>query len=337
MPIGGAGYTSLLLPCAVVGAAAATAGFCYLALPRSQSEEPQQPQAGAEEVASEQPIISAASTSTTHTMVPVPAEERWAELAAKQERLLTRLAALELGLPDSRDQALKDRQLEILERLAALEVQLGMEGLSVKAQPCSVGSTQPAGEGVSPVQARLTGIMLRDGLSSFKFIRAPRGYYDQPLEYRMGILGAASIHHLCKSIVMQNTRAPEDVRQDCSDPNYSKYYMVFVQYTAKLHAEKLHSFIRTLAAKSGHTLSKKQVNMRLVPEDVNTELTGFTHNAVAPVGCAVKIPMIVSHKIASLDPEFFWLGGGEVDLKLGFNWSDFNAVYQPFVVDCTYD
>lgn len=128
MPIGGAGYTSLLLPCAVVGAAAATAGFCYLALPRSQSEEPQQPQAscpppppfcqirakvgclrciatsgcprqyfsqtcaclgsclimqfcvpqaGAEEVASEQPIISAASTSTTHTMVPVPAEERW--------------------------------------------------------------------------------------------------------------------------------------------------------------------------------------------------------------------------------------------------------------------
>mmetsp|Transcript_25800 Transcript_25800/g.72241 ORF Transcript_25800/g.72241 Transcript_25800/m.72241 type:complete len:153 (+) Transcript_25800:818-1276(+) len=152
----------------------------------------------------------------------------------------------------------------------------------------------------------------------------------------MQILNAASIHHLCKSIVMQNTRAPPEV-VDCEDWALSKYYMVCVQYTARLHAEKLHSFIRNLAASGGHSLSKKQVNMRLVPEDVNDRLTGFEHNAVAPVGCATNIPIIVSHKIAELQPDFFWLGGGEVDLKLGMPWAEFSDVYHPYVVDCTYD
>ena len=77
--------------------------------------------------------------------------------------------------------------------------------------------------------------------------------------------------------------------------------------------------------------------MRLVPEEINDELTGFAHNAVAPVGCATKMPMIVSHKIAQLNPEIFWLGGGEVDLKLGLSWAEFAAVYRPYVVDCTYE
>ena len=34
---------------------------------------------------------------------------------------------------------------------------------------------------------------------------------------------------------------------------------------------------------------------------------------------------------------FMWLGGGEVDLKLGFLLSDFIAGYSPLIVDCTHD
>ena len=34
---------------------------------------------------------------------------------------------------------------------------------------------------------------------------------------------------------------------------------------------------------------------------------------------------------------FMWLGGGEVDLKLGFLVSDFIRGYQPLIVDCTHN
>lgn len=59
-------------------------------------------------------------------------------------------------------------------------------------------------------------------------MRAPPEYYDRPLEFRRDILQAASIHHLCKSIIMENTRAHPSV-QGCQDPNNSKYYLVIVQ------------------------------------------------------------------------------------------------------------
>jgi hypothetical protein len=62
------------------------------------------------------------------------------------------------------------------------------------------------------------------------------------------------------------------------------------------------------------------------------------HNAVSPVGLKdTTLPIVLSHKIAELQPDFFWLGGGEVDLKLGFRAADFIQAYKPFVIDCTAD
>ena len=64
----------------------------------------------------------------------------------------------------------------------------------------------------------------------------------------------------------------------------------------------------------------------------------FKHNAVSPVGLKdTTVPIVLSHKVAELQPDFFWLGGGEVDLKLGFRASDFVDAYKPFIVDCTTD
>ena len=34
---------------------------------------------------------------------------------------------------------------------------------------------------------------------------------------------------------------------------------------------------------------------------------------------------------------YMWLGGGEVDLKLGFHVADFIRAYKPMILDCTYD
>jgi hypothetical protein len=56
----------------------------------------------------------------------------------------------------------------------------------------------------------------------------PGDYYDRPLEWRQGCLAAASTDHLCKSIIMENTKAHPSVK-GWEDPNNSKYYVVIVQ------------------------------------------------------------------------------------------------------------
>lgn len=53
-------------------------------------------------------------------------------------------------------------------------------------------------------------------------------------------------------------------------------------------------------------------------------MTGFEHNAMCPIGLKQKdIPIILDEKIVNLTPNFFWAGGGEVDLKLGVKVSEF--------------
>jgi len=56
---------------------------------------------------------------------------------------------------------------------------------------------------------------------------------------------------------------------------------------------------------------------------------------VSPVGMSTRLPVILSHSIVALQPDFFFLGGGEVDLKLGMHAAEFVKAYQPLVVDCT--
>lgn len=51
---------------------------------------------------------------------------------------------------------------------------------------------------------------------------------QEDLEFRRAFLGAASVEHLCKSIIMVNTRAPAAIT-DCSNALHSKYYLVIVQ------------------------------------------------------------------------------------------------------------
>ena len=52
----------------------------------------------------------------------------------------------------------------------------------------------------------------------------------------------------------------------------SKYYMVIFQYSARLHAEKLKSFVHKL---SEGKVGKQYYNMRLAPSDISDQLSGF--------------------------------------------------------------
>lgn len=107
-----------------------------------------------------------------------------------------------------------------------------------------------------------------------------------------------------------------------------------LQYAARLNADKLKGFVYRLNKGS---VSNKYFNMRLAPEAVSDQLSGFSHNAVTPIGMASEVPIILSHRIVDLSPDFFWMGGGEVDLKVGLRTGDFLRAYNPIVADCTYD
>ena len=75
------------------------------------------------------------------------------------------------------------------------------------------------------------------------------------------------------------------------------------------------------------------LHANLAPEKVNDEMTGFLHNAVCPFGLATPIPILVCASCLQLSPPFLWMGGGEVDVKLGLPVSDFVRATGALVAD----
>ncbi|URD88313.1 Phosphoribosyl transferase domain [Musa troglodytarum] len=169
----------------------------------------------------------------------------------------------------------------LLQRIAAVE-------LSLQTQFDQISSDCAAdGEGGETTEARLSAILRARGVDDFAFKRVPADYYDRPIEVRRDILGAPSVEHLCKSIVLVNTQALAGIT-DCSDRNNSKYYVVVIQYAARLNAENIKNFLYTL---NNSKISKKKFNMRLAPEEESLKLTGFVHNAVTCIGMETDIPV----------------------------------------------
>ncbi|XVE65061.1 hypothetical protein DITRI_Ditri07aG0152200 [Diplodiscus trichospermus] len=231
---------------------------------------------------------------------------------------------------DTMEAALADLervQTQILERISKLE----RSHLPQNAGPLAPSSSLTNGDANANVEARLSNILRSNGVNDFLFKRVPFDYYGWPLESRRDVLGAASVHHLCKSIVLVNTQAQSNVI-DCTDRNNSKYYVVIVQYTARFNAETVKNF---LCAINNGKISKKKFNLRLAPEETSIKLTGYEHNAVTCIGMQTDIPVILDEAIVKLNPDFFWLGGGEVDLKLGIRTSEFINFVKPFIVSCS--
>jgi hypothetical protein len=150
------------------------------------------------------------------------------------------------------------------QRLQSLRSHGESTGVNNHVEPDNVTITS----GASPTQNRLEMELKKKNFRHFRFVRAPPDYYDQvrpcllhlmcvllnshesvhthlsqvshllrffnwlqPLEYRMGCVGAASVNHLCKSMIMENTRAHPTV-DSWLNPQNSKYYVVIVQVRA---------------------------------------------------------------------------------------------------------
>ncbi|KAI5328516.1 PREDICTED: YbaK/aminoacyl-tRNA synthetase-associated [Prunus dulcis] len=219
-------------------------------------------------------------------------------------------------------------QTQILERISKLEL---ASSASLPQHSSSPIPTSTQNDAIGATEARLSAILRANGVKDFAFKRVPVDYYDWSLDDRRDFLGAASVHHLCKSIVLVNTQAQSSV-VDCSDRNNSKYYVVVVQYTARFNAEAVKNFLYSL---NEGKIAKKKFNLRLAPEETSVELTGFEHNGVTCVGMKTDIPVILDEAIQKLSPDFFWLGGGEIDLKLGIRTSEFINFVKPFIVSCS--
>lgn len=73
-------------------------------------------------------------------------------------------------------------QTRILQRISDLELRADLSGTTT--------------------EGRLSSMLLENGVKDFEFKRVSFDYYDWSLETRRDVVGAASIHHLCKSIVL---------------------------------------------------------------------------------------------------------------------------------------
>ena len=185
---------------------------------------------------------------------------------------------------------------------------------------------------VAAVQAHMEDLSTRVGMKEILFKAVSSEYYDQSYDWRAEQLGADSIYCLSKSIIMENTKLPED-----ADPKRLRYVCVVVQYAGvKLHKEKLGMAAKAIEVSRGlEPMGRKSYNYRLVSQEVNDQLSGYLHNAVCPLGMSEKLPVVISDKLPALECGYFWLGGGHVDLKMRVNSKEFLESFKAVVAPIT--
>lgn len=193
--------------------------------------------------------------------------------------------------------------------------------------PASITALQPCAQD-TPEVAAVRRWCLENGLYSAVFKWVPSDYYSHTLQWRRDVLDAATIAHLCKTIVLENTHC---VNTDCSDKANSRYYLAVYQYVEKFDAEMIMRVIKEMNT----GLGKKKFNFRLADEEKAKELTGFTHGAVVPFGTTQPVPVVLSASVMKLTPAYIFLGGGHVDCKVRVDVDEFVERLQPIVAPIT--
>jgi len=217
------------------------------------------------------------------------------------------------------------------------KLQQEVNALSGKKEPTIVKTRESNFDSEQPNDTDLIKIMKKQvqklGFKFANFTQVPMDYYSHTLEERREMLQTESIHQLCKSLILHNSKC---TMEDCSDRRNSKFYCVIVQYSAKFNSKKLLKYVREL---NQGKLGKRQFVFSLTDAGTAFELTGFDYNGVSPVPLPSKehyqIPIVLDKKIAD-EHKQFWIGGGTEDWKILFNTDEFIRVFNPFVTDITY-
>ncbi|KAI8370247.1 hypothetical protein BD560DRAFT_396848 [Blakeslea trispora] len=152
-------------------------------------------------------------------------------------------------------------------------------------------------------------------------------YYDWELQQRAFRVNAPSKEHMCKSVILENTRC---THEEISDPLYSRYYCVITQYVKPVNTQKLLNYCRAMKNKE---ISKKHYNYRLADPEISLQLTGFQKGGVSAIGMKQPIPIIIAESITHLEPGVIYLGAGHIDWKLGIPVSKFIEATRCFIAD----
>lgn len=152
-------------------------------------------------------------------------------------------------------------------------------------------------------------IELRHKIYSATWKWVPSEYYGWDLNERATCLDAPSIHHLCKSLLMENRKNP------------GQFVLVVLQYASSLDVKAL-----------GVAMKLTSYDFRIAETDDNDRITGYKHNSVTPFGLLdPNVPIVLAAAIVPL--RFFWMGGGHVNLKLGMAVTDFRKALNPIVAN----
>lgn len=164
----------------------------------------------------------------------------------------------------------------------------------------------------------------------------PPNYYTLSLDERKAILGAHSTSQLCKACLFENKNYVPNEKKE-SDPTNSRYYLVIVQYVESINTKKLASELRGLRPAGPTRFDPGYfTDLRLAPEEVSEQLTGYGHNGVSPFGMLhrEKIPVVICKSIVNnVRPAFVWMGGGHKDWKLGMAVSELVKGVDGIVLD----
>lgn len=174
----------------------------------------------------------------------------------------------------------------------------------------------------------------QSALYSASWVWVPKDYYDRPLSERAKCLKAPSTDYLCKSLLMENRKAPQVVNEH-HDPTNPRFVLCVIQYGATLDTKKLINAIRALRPVVNDRLDDSHFDIRIASEEDNAKITGYDNNAVVPFGMlsssSSNVPIFLSAPIVPL--RYFWMGGGHVHLKLRMTVADFQKALKPIVAD----
>lgn len=218
---------------------------------------------------------------------------------------------------------LENRLASLLHRIEAAEHWLlKLEGKNTNGTQQNDSDTLGDSEQVAKVKNDL----LRRNVFTCRFVRVVGDYYERPLDFRASLLSCHT-SQLCKSIVFENTACDHE---NIDDRTNSRYYCIIVQYEARFDSDMLRDLIHSLRPVP-ERLAKRKLNFRLAKEEANARLSGFTHNAVSPFGLAAPLPVVLCRSITELKTPYVYLGGGEVDVKLGIPVPDLVRALDPIV------
>ena len=110
-------------------------------------------------------------------------------------------------------------------------------------------------------------------------------------------------------------------------PFYPKYICVVVRFKEQINNEKLTSFMRDYQNQNcpDNKLGRKNFHYRVADENKSFEMTGYPHNGVTPFLLGDQIKDVIVSEVISKGTgsdnwvRAFWLGGGNIDVKLSKN------------------